>query len=246
MLIIVNYVKFIYLKMFFSGTVECILFIGILFICCTLLGSDCTSSFYGKGKTTAWKTLISHPQFIETFSLLGSSFPPSDELVSALNTFTCLLYGDSSSTNVDECRYALFKAGKCSDDVLPPTRDSLLKHVERANYQSGVWYRCLTAQMVIPSPIGNGWMLSHEGIEIQWMTRPPAPDSLLECTTCKCKTGCQNMRCSCQKGGLKCTELCSCVGCQNGDVDEDEENSQNESDNDEVSDDGDLEDIDDL
>jgi hypothetical protein len=191
MLIIVNYVKFIYLKMFFSGTVEWILFIGILFICCTLLGSDCTSSLYGKGKTTAWKTLISHPQFIETFSLLGSSFPPSDELVSALNTFTCLLYGDSSSTNVDECRYALFKAGKCSDEVLPPTRDSLLKHVERANYQSGVWYRCLTAQMVIPSPIGNGWMLSHEGIEIQWMTRPPAPDSLLECTTCKCKTGCQ-------------------------------------------------------
>ena len=52
-------------------------------------------------------------------------------------------------------------------------------------------------------------------------------------------------QCSCQKAGLKCTELCSCVGCRNGDVDEDEENGQNESD-DEVSDDGDLEDIDDL
>lgn len=216
---------------------------------CTLLGSDCTSSFYGKGKATAWKTLISNPQFIENFSVLGSSFPPSDDLVSALNKFTCLLYGDSRSTNVDECRYALFKAGKCSDEVLPPTRDSLLKHVERANYQTGVWSRCLTAQMVIPSPIGNGWQLSDGEIEIQWMTRPPAPDSLLECTTCKCKTGCQTKRCSCQKPGLKCTDLCSCVDCHNSDVDEDEENVQNESDevsDDEVSDDGDLEDIDDL
>ena len=99
--------------------------------------------------------------------------------------------------------------------------------------------------MVIPSPIGNAWQLSDGEIEIQWMTRPPAPDSLLECTAYKCKTGSQTKRCSCQKAGLKCTELCSCVGCRNGDVDEDEENGQNESDDD-VSDDGDLEDIDDL
>jgi hypothetical protein len=218
-------------------------------MCLFILGSDCTSSFYGKGKSTAWKTLINHPQFIKTFSLLGSSFPPSQDLVSELNKFTCLLYGEATSTNVDECRYALFKAGKCSDEVLPPTRDTLLKHIERANYQTGVWSRCLTAQMVIPSPIGNGWQLSDGEIEIQWMTRPPAPDSLLECTTCKCKTGCQNKRCSCLKVGLRCTELCSCDGCQNGEVDEaddeDEESSPNESDC-EVSDDGDLEDLDDF
>ena len=101
--------------------------------------------------------------------------------------------------------------------------------------------------MVIPSPIGNGWQLSDGEIEIQWMMRPPAPDSLLECIVCKCKTGCQTKRCSCQKAELKCTELCSCVDCQNesGDIDEEEENGQSESD-DEITDDGNLEDIDDF
>lgn len=77
------------------------------------------------------------------------------------------------------------------------------------------------------------------------MTRPPAPDYLLECTTCKCKSGCQSKRCSCQKVQLKCTELCSCVDCSNTDVDEDDENSENEHDG-EISDldDCDLEGID--
>ena len=156
-----------------------------------------------------------------------------------------VLYGDKRSSSVNECRYALFKAGKCSDEVLPPTGDSLLKHVERANYQAGTWSRCLTAKMTIPSPIGNGWQLSNEGIEIHWMTHHPAPDSLLKCANCKCKTGCQTKRCSCQKSGLKCTELCSCVACQNTDAHENEEHEENLSD-DEVSDDGDFEDIDGL
>ena len=178
-------------------------------------------------------------QFIKTFSLLGSSIHPSDDLVSALNRFMCLLYGDTKSMNVDECHYALFKAGKCSDEILPPTRNSLLKHVEQANYQTGIWSRCLTAQ------IGNGWQLSDGEIEIQWMMRPP--DSLLECIVCKCKTGCQTKQCSCQKAELKCTELCSCVDCQNesGDIDEEEENGQSGSD-DEITDNANLEDIDDF
>ena len=115
-----------------------------------LLGNDCTSSFYGKGKAKAWKTLKSHSKFAETFSSLGANFPPCDKLVIALNEFACLLYGDTKSKNADECRYTLFKGGKCSDDVLPPTCDGLLKHIVRANYQTAVWSRCLTAHMNVP------------------------------------------------------------------------------------------------
>ena len=129
------------------------------------LGSDCTSSFYGKGKATAWKILIGNPQFVDTFSLLGSSFPLSDNLARQLEKFTCLLYGDKSSSSVNECRYALFKAEKCSDEVLPPTRDSFLKHVERAKYQAGIWSRSLTAKMTIPSPIGNGGSYQMEELK---------------------------------------------------------------------------------
>ena len=209
-----------------------------------LLGSDCTSSFYRKGKAKAWKTLKSHSKFAETFSSLGANFPPCDKLVIALNEFTCLWYGDTKSKNADECQYTLFKARKCSDDVLPPTCDGLLKHIERANYQTAVWSRCLTAHMNVPSPIGNGWKLADGEIEIEWMTRPPAPESLLEYTDCKCKTGCLTNRCSCKKASLKCTELCSCAGCNeasDGSDEDEEEQSDKESDS-EVSDE-DFEDL---
>ena len=129
--------------------------------------------------------------------------------------------------------YTLFKGGKCSDDVRTPTCDSLLKRIEQANYQTAVWSLCLTAHTNVPSPIGNGWKLAGGEIEIEWMTHSPAPESLLEYTDCKCKTGCLTNRCSCNKALLMCTELCSCAGCRNeasDGSDEDKEQSGKESD----------------
>ena len=158
---------------------------------------------------------MDYPQFARRFSSLGHTFPPSDELVSELNQFTCLLYGDKSSSNVNVCRHNLFKSGKCSDDLLPPTCDSLSKHIERANFQSAVWLQCLTAKQTIPSPINNGWTLNNGELEMVWMTRPPAPDALLDSINCKCKTECKTFRCSCKKANLACTDLCSCCDCQN-------------------------------
>ena len=114
-----------------------------------------------------------------------------------------------------DCRYSLFKSGKCSDDVLPPTCDGLVQHINRANFQTASWCQCLNAEVAIPSPVGNGWTLTDAELEIVWMTRQPAPQSLLECVECKCKTGCTTMRCSCRKADLKCTDLCSCSDCQN-------------------------------
>jgi hypothetical protein len=64
-------------------------------------------------------------------------------------------------------------------------------------------------------PVGNGWRLSDGQLEIVWVTRPSAPDSLREYVDCKCKTGCGTQRCSCLKAGLKCTECCRCANCQN-------------------------------
>ena len=121
-------------------------------------------------------------------------------------------YGDKASTNVDECRYKLFKSGKSSDDALPPNYDSLLKHIERLNQQALAWKKCLSCQLHLPPPAGNGWRLSDGQLEIVWSTLPSAPDSLIECIDCKCKTDCS----SCLKAGLGCTALCGCEDCQNG------------------------------
>ena len=58
--------------------------------------------FNGKGKGKPWKTLQEHPEFIESFSTLGSSSDISEDLMISLNRFVCLLYGDKASTSVDD------------------------------------------------------------------------------------------------------------------------------------------------
>lgn len=54
---------------------------------------------------------------------------------------------------------------------------------------------------------------------------PPAPEQLIEVSSCTCKTGCNTMRCKCKKNNMVCTEMCLCVECQNDDEEEDEVNN---------------------
>ena len=81
----------------------------------------------------------------------------------------------------------------------------------------------------MPSPVGNGWRMSEGQLETHWMTRNSAPDSLLEYVSCKCKTACKTLRCSCVKSSLKCTDVCGCSDCCNGHDKEQEENGEEES-----------------
>lgn len=49
------------------------------------------------------------------------------------------------------------------------------------------------------------------------MTKPPAPQPLLNMISCNCKKGCTN-NCGCRKAGLKCSAVCRhCSGqsCEN-------------------------------
>ena len=75
--------------------------------------------------------------------------------------------------NVDAWRHNLFKSGKCSDDLLPPTCGSLVKHFEQANSQSAICSQCLIAGPSIHSSIGNGWKVMDKWIDaVVWMTAP--------------------------------------------------------------------------
>ena len=184
------------------------------------IGCDSTSAFQGKGKVKPWKVLQMYPKFVESFYQLGRSAEVSEELLMSSGRFVCLLYGDQTSTSVNNCRYQLFKSGKYSDDALPPNGDSLQQHIKRANLQALAWNRCLSAQLQLPPAAGNGWKLTDGQLEIVWMTRPPAPESLLEYVSCKCQSGCKTKRCTCLKSGLQCTDLCGCKDCQNSQEEE--------------------------
>lgn len=111
-----------------------------------------------------------------------------------------------------------------------------MMHIKRANYQATAWKRCLSRQLELPTPVDHGWKLSEGQLEIHWMTRPSAPDSLLDFVSCKCKTGCKTLRCSCLKSDLRCTDCCNCVNCQNIEECEESPEEENDQDGDEISD----------
>ena len=46
-------------------------------------------------------------------------------------------------------------------------------------------------------------------------SNPSAPDSIIELSVCRCKTGCKSGRCQCHKNNLLCSEMCLCENCTN-------------------------------
>ena len=150
---------------------------------------------------------------LETFSSLGTSLTKD---LPSLNHYVCQLYGHKETDDVNRVRFVIFKSGKFSEESLPPTEDSLLLHTRRANYQAYIWRNAVTPILRLPSASDHGWEVSNDGLEITWTSLPVAPDSLLSFISCGCKSGCSSNRCSCKKASLKCSDLCKCKDCENG------------------------------
>ena len=164
----------------------------------------------------------------EAFKLLGQEFTVSDSLIKRLETFTCTLYGAPGIKDINRCRYKLFcaKNGEIESSQLPPCKDTLRKHILRANYQAAVWRRCLEASPLIPSPHGHGWKITSTecddmDIEIDWMDGLPAPLAVLELLSCKCKKAC-GKDCPCVTNKLSCTDMCKLQNCDNYHSDDDD------------------------
>ena len=79
----------------------------------------------------------------------------------------CHLYGMPEENEINDARYREFCKNKIPEPhQLPPTKDELLQHVKRANYQSFIWKRALHANPDIRSPVGNGWSLSGDMLDV--------------------------------------------------------------------------------
>ena len=61
---------------------------------------------------------------------------------------------------------------------MPLNRDSLHKHIQRANFQAAIYKRCLQQHADILSPVGHEWKMDNNALGIDWM------DSILELSSC--------------------------------------------------------------
>ena len=168
------------------------------------IGCDTVSAFAGKGKISALKILTGNRQAQETFQDLGQNWDLSEELMAKQETFTSLLYAPkAASTKVNCLRYDLFCArkGELESHQLPPCRDCLVKHAQRANYQAAIWRRCLDQNIDTPSPVGRGWQIEKtdgfDQLVVHWMDGQPAPEAVLDLLACSCARKCVLPKCVC-------------------------------------------------
>jgi hypothetical protein len=92
--------------------------------------------------------------------------------------------------------------------------------MQRAHYLCGTWKLQISSfNPQISCPTHHGWEMKEERLVAVMTDQLPAPKFSIEMNSCNCKkTQCVGGRCSCSRNGLRCTELCKCVGCENEDL----------------------------
>ena len=105
-------------------------------------GCDSVSAFYGKGKKKALNLILKNPELCSALKDLGERFDIHPDMMEALETFVCKLYGQHNITTVNEARYNMFRLARMSEITMPPNQDALRQHIKRANYQAGKLIGC--------------------------------------------------------------------------------------------------------
>ena len=104
-----------------------------------LRGCDSTSNLNGIGKKGGFTTLKKHKDVLVGPKNLGTDCTViSDETLTVCFKFINLLYGEAT-LNLNHLRYKLFTKKQLESSKLPPTADSALYHLKRANYQCFIW-----------------------------------------------------------------------------------------------------------
>ena len=112
-----------------------------------LTGCDSVSGFCGKGKKKPWDILQQSTSHQKALTLLGKDAKLKLNTCRECEKFVCSLYTTSpkARNTVNEVRYWLFCQKQLKNEGIPPTHDSLVRHLDRANYQTLVWKKALVA-----------------------------------------------------------------------------------------------------
>ena len=129
-----------------------------------------------------------------------------------------VLWRSYSESNLNHLKYKFFTKKHLESSKLPPTEDSALYHVKRANYQCFIWKHVRNKGLSVTSSDGNGWTKDEmRHIVSKLLEKVSALESLFELIVCRCIKG-WNARCSCRRVRLSCTAtckkiLCICLNC---------------------------------
>lgn len=163
-----------------------------LLACHAFSGCDTTSTFKDIGKVKPIKTMLQHNSYVTTLSKVGEEWNVSDELVDELESFTCAMYGraqkikkvnDFRNTRINElCTKdnSLLPSKNIDMSSMPPCKRSFIQHIERVNYQVGIWKRAHIAYPTIPNAASHGWKLENDILQPLWYEGDIVPQLLAD------------------------------------------------------------------
>jgi len=184
-----------------------------------LTGCDSCSAFYGIGKKTAFKVMMSNAADLQTIADLGNTPFLCANARRGCTNFVGLLYGSKACISLDVLRKDKVLSNKhVRPRMLPPTDDSFVLHLMSCLYQLLVWKGCLTDMQKLPDPVGYGYRTdSASGTLIpQMMSQPAAVPELLSDLVCVCSDQCVASY-NCSSNEQPCTQACACQGKVQGD-----------------------------
>ena len=175
-------------------------------------GCDSTSSFFRKGKKSAYTVWLSDTSFDTAFLSMTARQPDMEQIKGffpILELFLNNLYSVKSCKTVDEARFLLHR-GQDFDDM-PPSSDALYQHTLRATYQSGHIWSCMMENEFEVADVRN-WGWSQAGPNSApvpvYTTKPLISRNLRELSVCGCKSGKCKGNSKCKKDQLQvCTSM---------------------------------------
>ena len=202
-----------------------------------ITGCDQTGKFNGKLKRYCWKIFKTATDAdLQGLKSLGDAGCLSDQTIKEIEHFVMTIYTKNIPNHVenigDLCWY-LFAKYQYEAEKLPPTAAALKFKILRSQYMSLVWKQSGKIHLDLPSPTECGWEEEDGHLKPKLTNELPAPKATRDISSCKCKTGCSNGRCSCERNHLVCTEKCLCENCENHNEQSDYDTDVTDSEDDE-------------
>ena len=120
-------------------------------------GCDTTSAFFGRGKKLAWEAWKCYSEVTAAFLDMAvnpySSLDQSSPNFKSLERFTVIQH-HRVCRRIQE---GVILSKNRSMENIPPTRDALLQHSKRVEYQASIWTTSHLTKQSRPSPEAWGW-----------------------------------------------------------------------------------------
>lgn len=177
----------------------------------TLTGTQKNGKFGTVTKYGSFKQFLKEDQqVIDGLELIQSITTDPMTIIEKISPFICRLY-KSPLPGIEASRWCLWLKHEELFSI-PPTKAALLQHIKRAQYAANILMNS-TSSIINKFQITDyGWQSTGlNELKPIMTTEEAAPKEILENVSCKCKSGCETLKCSCRRSNdTRCSDLCEC------------------------------------